>query len=220
MKDTILSSKVSSFAEGIAKRLLNLGAIQFNTEKPFTWVSGIKSPVYCDNRKISSDIKVRAYVVDAFVNVIKKEFPSVEIIAGVATGGIPMGILIADRMNLPFIYVRQAPKGHGLMRQVEGAYNAGDKLVLIEDHISTGGSSLNAIIGLRNEELDMLSLLSIMTYGFKKAEFLFHDNDVNHMSLCDLDTIVKVAESEGKITQQEKESILEFKANPDNRLVS
>ena len=215
MKETILSSKVSPFAEEVAKRLLDIGAIQFNLNTPFTWVSGIKSPVYCDNRKVTSDVEVRKFVVDSFVSLIKKDFPGTQIIAGVATGGMALGALIADRLNLPFIYVRQAPKEHGLKRQVEGAYEKGAKVVLIEDHISTGGSSFNAVQGLRNEELDMLALLSIMTYGFKKAQDLFSENDVNHISLCDLDTAIRVAGSEGKISPEEKKSILEFKANPN-----
>ena len=147
-----VSKKESPYARDVAKELLHLGSVSFNVDSPYTWVSGIKSPVYCDNRKIYSDVRVRRKVVRAFQNLIEDQFPDVEIIAGVATGGIPCGILIAENMNLPFIYVRQAPKEHGLMRQVEGSFTAGDKVVLIEDLISTGGSSLKAIQGLRNEK--------------------------------------------------------------------
>jgi len=203
--------KISPSAPVIAKNLLGLGAVQLDPDFGFTWSSGIKSPIYCDNRKINSNVEARKIVVNAFVDLITKEFPDAEIIAGVATGGIPFGILIADRMNLPFIYVRQEPKGHGLMKQVEGAYNAGDKIVVIEDLISTGGSSFKAVQGLRNEDLDILGLVSVMTYGFKAATELFEKENVNQWSLCDLDTIVEVACETNRIGLKDKEVLLEFK---------
>jgi len=203
--------KISSSSRIIAKNLLELGAVQLDPGFGFIWASGIKSPIYCDNRKINSDVGVRKIVVQAFVDLIMNEFPNVEIIAGVATGGIPLGILIADKMNLPFIYVRQAPKEHGLMKQVEGNYHPGNKIVLIEDLISTGGSSLKAIEGLREQKLDVLSLISIMTYGFEVAAELFEKEDVNQWSLCNLDTIVDVAYEMDKISINDKEVLLEFK---------
>lgn len=203
--------RVSKDSKNVADILLNLGAVQLNTEQLFTWVSGIQSPIYCDNRKINSDVLGRKVIVNAFVDLIQEQFKDVEIIAGVATGGIPMGVLIADRMNLPFIYVRQAPKEHGLMKQVEGAYKQGSKVVLIEDHISTGGSSLKAIEGLRNEKLDVLSLISIMTYGFSEASSLFERNKITQWSLCDLDSIVSVALERGLINTSQKMKILAFR---------
>lgn len=200
----------------IANDLLNIGAVQLNMNSPFTWVSGIKSPIYCDNRKVSSNVKVRQNVIKAFVNVIKHNFSEVEIIAGVATGGIPFGALIADKMNLPFIYVRQAPKEHGLMKQVEGYYKKGQKVVVIEDHISTGGSSLKAINGLRNVSLEILGLISIMTYDFKSAIELFKNENINHISLCSLDIIAEVARENNKITDEEVKSLIHFRDNPKN----
>ena len=216
MNAITMSTKVSPFAKEVAQQLLSLGAIEFKVKETVTWASGIVSPLYCDNRKINSNVGVRNFMVEAFIKTIENFYPDVEVIAGVATGGMPLGVLIADRMNLPFIYVRQAPKGHGLKRQVEGDYSPGAKVVLIEDHVSTGGSSLKAVEGLRDAELNMLGLISIMTYAFKKAEFLFYDNDVKYLSLCDLDTIVDVAFREGKITKQDKDSILAFRDNPES----
>ena len=209
---TETASKISPVSKTIAKNLLEIGSIKFSIDQPFTWVSGIKSPIYCDNRKICSDVKVRNIVIDAFVELIKTNFPQTEVIAGVATGGIPFGVLIADRMDLPFVYVRQAAKEHGLMKQVEGEFQEGQKVVLIEDHISTGGSSIKAVNGLRNEGLELLSLISVMTYGFKKADDLFKETDVNQWSLCDLNTAMDVAFETGSISKADKDVILEFKS--------
>lgn len=208
--------KTSVDAEQVGINLLEIGAVQINVDNPFTWVSGIKSPIYCDNRKIPSDVSVRKKMVQYFVNLIRKEFSEVDVIAGVATGGIPLGILIAQELDLPFIYVRQEPKQHGLMKQVEGDYNEGDKVVLIEDHVSTGGSSLKAIKGLENEGLELLSLVSIMTYGFDSANERFTDNNINHYSLCDLDTIVDVSLRMGMISKDQKKSLKDFQADPQN----
>lgn len=211
MKD---QRKVSDKAKEVAGILLSLGSVQLNVGQPYTWVSGIKSPIYCDNRRVNSDVKARNALVDIFKGVINRDFPEVEIIAGVATGGMPLGILIADRMGLPFVYVRQEPKEHGLKRQVEGEYSKGDKVVLIEDLVSTGKSSLKAIEGIWNAELELLGLISIMTYGFPASVDLFARNHVNFMSLCDLDAVLEVAFDQGILTQEEKASILKFRAAP------
>ena len=208
------SCKTSSSARRVAKLLLDLRSIQFNFKTPYTWVSGIQSPVYCDNRKINSDVEVRGEILKTFIELIHSDFPEVETIAGVATGGIPMGVLIADRLKLPFIYVRQKPKEHGLMRQVEGNFASGDKILLIEDLVSTGGSSLKAIHGIRNEELDLLCLISVMTYGFQQAIDLFTNHGILHYSLCDLHTILEVAHDLGLLTNLERDSVLSFRANP------
>ena len=198
----------------VADSLININCVQFSVQNPFTWVSGIKSPIYCDNRKINSYVDIRRIVLDAFIELILDKFPDCEIIAGVATGGIPMGALIADKLNKPFIYVRQKPKEHGLMKQVEGSFKAGDKIVLIEDHVSTGGSSLKAIQGLRDVNLNVQAIISIMTYGFKESIQRFEDNNITHYSLCNLDVILDSAESMGIINNLEKESILRFRENP------
>jgi orotate phosphoribosyltransferase len=205
------STNLSTSKEVIAENLLQLTAIKLNVQKPFTWASGIKAPIYCDNRIVNSDVRVRNIVINAFVEMIKANCPSVEIIAGVATGGIPFGALIADRMELPFIYVRQEAKEHGLMKQIEGIVTPGARVVLIEDHISTGGSSMKAVKPLMDEKLDLLGLFSIMTYGFPKAGRLFQDAGVNYFSLSDLDTVVEVALAQGIINKAEKDKVLEFR---------
>jgi orotate phosphoribosyltransferase len=207
-------TKISELAHDVAVSLLSIDYVKYNVSQPFTWVSGIKSPIYCDNRKINSDVTIRKIILEAFVQLIKKEFSDVEVIAGVATGGIPLGILIADRLNLPFIYVRQAPKEHGLRKQIEGEFVEGQKVVLIEDHISTGGSSMKAIAALKENGLNLLSLISVMTYGFDSATTQFAQDNVVQYSLCDLDTILEVSLSKGDINLVEKDSILEFRNSP------
>ena len=202
-------------AKQVAKTLLKLEAVKINVENQFTWTSGIKSPIYCNNRIVNSDIDARKQMVDSFVEIIKENFPDVQIIAGIATGGMPLGVLIADKMRLPFIYVRSEKKGHGLMKQVEGSFKSGDKIVLIEDHISTGGSSLKAIDGIREEKLELLGLVSLMTYGFNKAQELFDSNNVKNISLCDLNQILDVAWEENMISKEQKEIVLDFKKSQD-----
>ena len=208
--------KISKSAEDVAKDLLNIESIVFNVKDPFTWVSGIKSPVYCDNRRINSFVSTRNRVVDAFVQFIAEEFDSVEIIAGVATGGIPLGILIADRLNLPFVYVRQEAKKHGMMKQIEGHFTPNARVVLIEDHISTGGSSLKAVDGIRKANLELLGLVSIMTYGFQKSVDRFDQASVKYLSLSDLSTALKVARIEEMISMDHLESIESFVLDPEN----
>lgn len=211
-KNSVILDK--SIAKKVASCLLSVSAVQLNVANPFTWVSGIKAPVYCDNRKINSYVKQRRLIAQAFVDIIQKHYSNVEVIAGVATGGIPMGILVAERMDLPFIYVRQTPKVHGLKRQIEGHYRVSQKVILIEDHVSTGGSSLKALNGLINAGLDVMALISIMTYNFKKAIDLFNDHHIKHVSLSDLDTILGQALEENLITFEQSESILNFRDDP------
>ncbi|MGB4846714.1 MAG: orotate phosphoribosyltransferase [Saprospiraceae bacterium] len=203
-----------NLARIVAHELLSISAIQLNVEKPFTWVSGIKSPVYCDNRKVNSHVTTRNIIADSFVKLITNNFRDIEVIAGVATGGIPMGILIADRLKLPFVYVRQEPKEHGLMKQVEGDYSVGQNVILIEDHVSTGGSSLKAVNGLLHEGLNVLALVSIMTYNFNTAIDLFMDHSIKHVSLSDLDTVLDQALLEKRLTEEQVESVLIFRSEP------
>lgn len=199
----------------VAEMLLKINAVKLNVKEPFTWVSGIKSPIYCDNRVINSDIEIRNKVLNCFLELIYQKFENIEMIAGVATGGIPMGMLIADRLNLPFVYVRQESKKHGMMKQVEGNYSKNQRVVLIEDHISTGGSSLIAYNALKQAELNVQGIISIMTYGFDKAKKLFNENNVNFYSLCNLDAVLDSALSKGLINIDEKTSILAFRNSPD-----
>jgi orotate phosphoribosyltransferase len=200
----------------LAKYLLEIEAVKFNVDNPFTWTSGIKSPIYCDNRIINSRVYVRDVVISEFSDLIIKIFPEVEIIAGVALGGISYGALVADRLKLPFIYVREERKEHGLMKLVEGEeeFRKGAKVILIEDHISTGKSSMNAIKGLREKGLEIIWLISIMTYRFKEAEELYKKENVAYTSLCNLDTILEVALQEGRITEQDRDIILKFRESP------
>ena len=200
----------------IAKSLLEIGAVKLNVNNPFVWVSGIKSPIYCDNRIINSKVDVRTSVITAFCDLIKKEYlDKIDIIAAVATGGIPYGILIADKLGLPFIYVREERKQHGLMKSIEGDFKDGDRILLIEDHISTGKSSLKAITTLREENLNLVALLSIMTYGFKKAEDSFKTENVQYQSLCNLDSIIEVALLDSKISPDDADTILKFRETPE-----
>jgi orotate phosphoribosyltransferase len=199
----------------IAKSLLDIGAVKFNTNNPFTWASGIKSPIYCDNRIINSRVAIRDIVIGEFSNIISANFLSqIDHISGVATGGISYGGIIADRLKMPFIYVRSERKSHGLMKMVEGEYKTGEKTVLIEDHISTGLSSMRAIEGLREEGIEPVCLLSITTYGFRQAEDLFKRKNVQYQSICDLDTILDVAREEGILTSEDVTTILNFKEAP------
>lgn len=195
----------------IANFLLNIKAVKINVKEPFTWTSGIKSPIYCDCRIVNSYVDARDAVISKFTDLINKDFPNVDLIAGIASGGISYGALIADRLKKPFIYVRERKKEHGLMKQVEGEYNDYNTVVLIEDHISTGGSSINAIKAIRDRNLKVAGLLSIMTYSFKEAKNKFEEANVKQESLCDLDTILNVALSEGRITSDDVKTILDFR---------
>lgn len=201
-------------ATTVASHLLKIGAVKLNISNPFTWVSGIKSPVYCDNRKINSYVETRTVVADAFANIIDNFFNPVDSVAGVATGGIPMGILAAERLELPFIYVRQEAKKYGLMKQVEGDYNKGDQTVLIEDLVSTGGSSLKAFNGIVDADIKVKALISIMTYNFDASKSLFSENGVTYHSLTDLDTLLDVAKDEGRLGNDEVNEVLRFRENP------
>jgi len=202
--------------EEIAAFLLDIQAVKFKTQPPFfVWASGIESPIYCDNRIINSRVEVRDAVISAFTNIIMNKFlDSTDLIAAVATGGIPYGVLVADRLKLPFIYVRGEKKKYGMGKQIEGEFNAGKRVVLIEDHISTGGSSLNAIHALREEGLKLITLLSIMTYGFEIAESNFREENVIHESLCNLDIVLDVALQKEVISQTDKDRIIEFRKSP------
>ncbi len=201
----------------IANFLLDIGAVKFNIQEPFKWTSGIKSPIYCDNRIINSKVEIRSAVISEFCNIILKNFLSyTDIIAGVSTGGIPYGVLIADRLGLPFIYVRSERKEYGLKKMVEGDYIPGQRVILIEDHISTGISSLRAIEGLQHEGLQLICLLSIMTYSFKAAEKKYNDRGILHASICNLDTILEVAQERGDLSAADVSTILNFRESPED----
>jgi orotate phosphoribosyltransferase len=197
----------------IAKILLKINAVSLNVNKPFEWSSGIKSPIYTNCRLITSFPDARTYILEEFMEIIMKNFPKVDVVAGVATGGIPLGMLIADRLNRPFIYVRQSPKEHGLGSQIEGFYKKGDKVLVVEDLVSTGASSMNAINGLREGKLNVLGLISVMTYKLKSSIDMFEKEGIIHHSLCDLDGVLNAALMENKITAEERQYILNFRNN-------
>src|SRR5438128_6976259 len=159
--------------KAVAEKLLQAGAVKLSPEKPFTWASGWKSPIYCDNRKILSFPYIRDFVKSEMCSVIFENFPNAEMLAGIATAGIPWGAMAADQLKLPYIYVRPKPKEHGLGNQVEGFYEQGKKVVVIEDLISTGKSSLEVVEVLRRQHLEVVGMVSIFTYGFDVAEKAF-----------------------------------------------
>jgi orotate phosphoribosyltransferase len=201
----------------IANYLLDIKAFRINVDEPFVWTSGIKSPIYCDCRIINSHVPARENVIEKFIDIITKDFPDkTNLIAGVASGGVSYGAIIADRLRLPFIYVRERKKEHGLMKQIEGEYNEQSKVILIEDHISTGGSSLKAAKAIKDAGLEIICLLSIMTYSFKEAENNFSSEDIKHESLCDLDTVLHTAFERGIISLKDREAILQFRDSPNN----
>lgn len=177
----------------IAKYLLETQAVKFSPDEPFKWASGILSPIYCDNRVLLSFPEIRTSIIDAFVTEIKNNFPDVDAIAGVATAGIAHGALIANAMNLPMAYVRPEPKKHGMKNQIEGKIVKGQKVVVIEDLISTGGSSIKAIEALRAEGITVLGLGAIFTYGFTKAENNFKQADCAYFTLANLDQLLLAA---------------------------
>ncbi len=202
-------------AREVAEYLLEIKAVVLKPDEPFTWASGLKSPIYCDNRKTLSYTKVRTYLKTAFTDIIAEEFEKCEVIAGVATAGIPHGVLVADVLNKPFVYVRDKPKAHGMENLIEGKLEKGQKVVLIEDLISTGGSSLKALDALRAAGAEVLGLGAIFTYGFDKAEKAFKEAKCPFFTLSDYPTLLEVALKQDYIRKEEKETLLNWYQNPE-----
>ena len=171
-------------AKQIAKSLLQIKAIILQPNNPFVWASGWLSPIYCDNRKILSFPKERTFIRQNIANIIQKKYRHVNIVAGVATGGIPHGVLVAEELGLPFIYVRAQAKEHGKQNKIEGHYNKRDSVIMIEDLISTGKSSLDARSAIQDSKLDVKAIISIFNYGFKEAKKNFKKEDCDYISLC------------------------------------
>jgi orotate phosphoribosyltransferase len=202
-------------AREVAEYLLEIKAVVLNAKEPFTWASGLKSPIYCDNRKTLSYTKVRSYIKTAFAETIAEEFKQCEVIAGVATAGIPHGVLVADVLSKPFVYVRDKAKGHGLENQIEGKIEKGQKVVVIEDLISTGGSSLKAVDSLRAAEAEVLGLGAIFTYGFGKSVKAFEDAKCRIFTLSDYPTLLDVALKHDYIKTEDRETLLQWYQNPE-----
>ena len=200
----------------IADFLLKIKAVKLNPSDPFIWSSGWYSPIYCDNRKTLSFPSIRTAIRQTFSEQIKQEFGSVDVIAGVATGGIAIGALVAEEMGLPFIYVRSSAKGHGLGNQIEGEYHSGQRVVVIEDLISTGGSSLKAVEALRDAKCNVLGLAAIFSYGFKVAHDNFEAAKCPYFTLSNYDLLIEQAAHENYISEKELESLNRWKINPEN----
>lgn len=207
---------MENIAKSIAAYLLQIKAIKLQPSNPFTWASGWQSPIYCDNRKTLSFPRVRQAIRDAFTERLKELYPDAGVIAGVATGAIAHGVLVAEELGLPFIYVRSGAKGHGLGNRIEGYYEKGQKVVVIEDLISTGGSSLTAVSALRESGCNVLGMLAIFTYGFKKAEDNFRDNDCSLSTLSDYNSLVEKAVETGYVTDADLDTLGQWRQDPSN----
>jgi len=201
-------------ASKVASMLLQIQAIKLNTEKPFTWASGWKSPIYCDNRLSLSFPEVRSAIRDGLVQAIRENFFTVESIAGVATAGIAQGALIADAMNLPFLYVRPKPKDHGMENLIEGKIEKGQKVVVIEDLVSTGGSSLKAVQALRDAGFNVLGMVSIFNYGFDIATRNFYEANTSLISLSDYNSLINYASEHKFITDDQLTSLKAWRVDP------
>ena len=204
-----------TLAKDIARDLLDIKAVYLKPNEPFTWASGIKSPIYTDNRITLSYPETRTLIEDGFVETIKKEFPDVEVIAGTATAGIPHGAIIADKMNLPFAYIRSKPKDHGADNQIEGRVVKGQKMVVIEDLISTGGSVLEAVTAAKREGADVLGVAAIFTYELPKATANFEEAGVKLVTLSNYSELIKVAKVQGYIDADGLTLLKKFKENQE-----
>lgn len=199
-----------------ASKLLRIKAIKLQPNEPFTWASGWKSPFYCDNRKTLSYPDIRTFVKVGMVHAILKHFPEADVIAGVATAGIPQAALIADVLNMPLIYVRSKPKDHGLENLIEGEMKEGAKVVVIEDLISTGCSSLKAVEAIRKAGGDVVGMVASYTYGFPVAAQAFKDANVKLVTLTDYDHVVAEALATGYIQESDIELLNEWRKDPSN----
>ncbi len=200
----------------IAKDLLSISAVFFRPDEPFTWASGIKSPIYCDNRLTLSDVKVRTDVENGLADIIKECYPDAEVLMGTSTAGIAHAAITAQILGLPMGYVRGGSKDHGRKNQIEGKLLPGQKVVVIEDLISTGGSVIEVVNVLRENGAEVLGIASIFTYGMKKGLERLAEADVKNVSLCDFDTIADVAAQTGYIKDSDIERLIKFRNNPSD----
>lgn len=198
----------------VAEFLLKIKAVKLQPGKPFTWASGLKSPIYCDNRITLSFPHIRTFIRQEFVRAIENEFPKPDVIVGVATGGIAQGALVAEDMGLPFAYVRPEPKSHGLGNQVEGVIESGQSAIVIEDLVSTGKSSLNAIDAIINSGAVVKGMAAIFTYGFSDAEKRFTEKNIPLVTLTNYDILVQQALQSGYITEEDLSSLQDWRKDP------
>jgi orotate phosphoribosyltransferase len=202
--------------KAVSEKLLQIGAVVLNPYQPYTWASGWKSPIYCDNRKILSFPYTRDFIKSELCNLIFEEYPEADVVAGVATAGIPWGTMAADQLKLPYIYVRPKPKEHGLSNQIEGSFEKRQKVIVIEDLISTGKSSIQVVDVLKNAGLEVLGLVSIFTYEFKQAADAFKAAGVNYKSLTNYTTLISLAVEKGRVSAEIQELLLEWRKDPAN----
>ena len=198
----------------VAEKLLQVEAVKLSVNKPFTWASGWKSPIYCDNRKVLSFPYIRDFIKSELCNVIFEHFPEAASLAGVATAGIPWGIMAADQLKLPFIYVRPKPKEHGLGNQIEGKFEKGQRVLVIEDLISTGKSSLLVVDVLRAAGLEVVGMVSIFNYGFDIAIKAFEEAGVTKRSLTNYPTLIELAIEKGIVSENDKDLLMEWSKDP------
>jgi orotate phosphoribosyltransferase len=198
----------------VAEKLLQVSAVKLNPKEPYTWASGWKSPIYCDNRKMLGFPYVRDFIKSEMCNVIFDKFPDAELLAGVATAGIAWGAMASDQLKLPYIYVRPKPKEHGLGNQIEGFYEKGMKTVVIEDLISTGKSSLQVCEVIKNAGLDILGMVSIFTYGFNDADIACEKAGIKSISLTNYETLIELATERGIVESNDQKTLLNWRQNP------
>ncbi|MBO5764272.1 MAG: orotate phosphoribosyltransferase [Bacteroidales bacterium] len=206
---------MESIEKIVAKQLLDIKAVKLSPENPFTWASGWKSPIYCDNRKVLSYPAARKVVYNAFVEIIKKNFKDVDVIAGVATGAIAVGMMVADVLDKPFVYVRPKPKDHGTGAQVEGDLAPGARVVVVEDLISTGGSSLSAVGALEKSGAIVLGMVAIFTYNFIKSIRAFENANVELHTLSHYEALLEAAAEANYIKAEELDILKEWRLNPE-----
>jgi len=198
----------------IAEKLLEINAVALKPQNPFTWTSGLRSPIYCDNRLTLSFPAVRKEIAKGLQELIVENFPEVEVIAGTATAGIPHAAWVSERMDLPMCYVRSKAKGHGKGNQIEGKVEKGHKVVVVEDLISTGGSVITAVQALREEGCEVLGVVSIFTYGLEKGRQLFEEQEIKSFSLTDFATLTEVAILNSYVDKKDQESLLLWSQDP------
>ena len=202
--------------KAVAEKLLQINAIKLNPDQPFTWASGWKSPIYCDNRRVLSFPYIRDFIKSEMCNVVFEQFPEASMLAGVATAGIAWGAMVADQLKLPFIYVRPKPKEHGLGNQVEGYYEPGQKTLVIEDLVSTGKSSLQVVDVLQQGGLEVIGMVSIFNYGFPDTEQAFRDRSLKYFSLTNYITLINLALEKSVVSPGQEAILLNWRSDPVN----
>ncbi|MGO4497027.1 orotate phosphoribosyltransferase [Paenibacillus sp. 2RAB27] len=207
-------SKLETIAQHIAASLLDIEAVALRPQQPFTWTSGLKSPIYCDNRLTMSHPAIRDAIADGFVALIKEKFPEAEVVAGTATAGIPHAAWVAQKLGLPMIYIRDKAKGHGKENLIEGTVKPGQKVIVIEDLISTGGSSLKAAVAVKDAGAEALGVLAIFSYQLDKATDAFAAAEMPLHTLSNYSTLLEVALEKGKIQQTDMELLRSWRVNP------